>query len=346
MLRLPPFEYRRPDGLDEALRILRDYGPDAMPVAGGTDVLPKMKRRQFRPKVLVNLQRIPELGGIGGDARSGLTIHAGTTLAEVSAHPVIREHYPGLARATGVISTPVLRSMGTIGGNLCLDTRCQYYDQTQHWREALGWCKKAPGPEGWPVTPERAPGGEVPCRVAPGSPRCWAVSSTDSAPMLIALEARVKLVRKGEERLIPVRELYRDDGMFYLNKAPDELVTEIHLPPADGVRSTYRKLRRRGAFDFPALGVAVALRQGDDGTVERCKIVLGGVASSPQEMTDAQGLLEGEKPTPELLDEVAEAVYKPARPMDNTDYHLFYRKRMAAVYVKRALRELLAPAST
>ncbi len=344
MLRLPAFEYRRPKTLDEALRILGDYGPDALPVAGGTDVFPKMKRRQFRPKVLVSLRHIPDLKSISGDAQAGLTIEAGATLTAVSQHPVIQEHYSGLARATGVISTPILRNMGTIGGNLCLDTRCNYYDQTLPWREALGWCKKAPGPEGWPLVPERAPEkNEVPCRVAPGSPRCWAVSSTDSAPMLIALDARVKLVRKGDERIIPLKALYRDDGMFYLDKAPDELVTAIHLPPADGVRSTYRKLRRRGAFDFPALGVAVALQQQDDGTVKRCRIVLGGVGSAPQEMTDAQALLEGEKPTPELLDEVAEAVYRPTRPLDNTDYHLFYRKRMAAVYVKRALQELLAP---
>jgi len=342
MLRLPAFEYRRPKTLEEALKVLRDYGPDALPVAGGTDLFPKMKRRQFRPKVLVSLRRIPELKGLSGDARSGLLIKAGATLTEVSAHPAIREHYPGLARAAGVISTPILRNMGTIGGNLCLDTRCNYYDQTLHWREALGWCKKAPGPQGWPLVPERVPDKGVPCRVAPGSPRCWAVSSTDGAPMLIALDARVKLISKGGERVIPVKDLYRDDGMFYLNKAPDELVTEIHLPPADGMKSTYRKLRRRGAFDFPVLGVAVALKQRGDGVVERCRIVLGGVGSSPREMTDAQKLLEGERVTPELLDQVAEAVAKPARPLDNTDYHLFYRKRMAAVYVKRALQELLA----
>jgi 4-hydroxybenzoyl-CoA reductase subunit beta len=341
MLRLPKFEYRRPETLDEALKVLRDYGPDAMPVAGGTDVFPKMKRRQFRPRVLVSLKHIQELRGISGDARSGLTIKAGATLTDVSTYPQIQEHYPGLARATGVISTPILRNMGTIGGNLCLDTRCNYYDQTHHWREALGWCKKAPGPEGWPLVPERAPDKEVPCRVAPGSPRCWAVSSADSAPMFIALEARVKLVSRGGERLISVKELYRDDGMFYLNKAPDELVAEICLPPADGVKSTYWKLRRRGAFDFPVLGVAVALKQSEDGAVEQCKIVLGGVGSSPQEITEASQLLIGQKPTPEVLEAVAEAVYKPARPLDNTDYHLFYRKRMAAVYVKRALQELL-----
>lgn len=341
MLRLPKFEYVQPKTLGEAVKVLSDYGPEAMVVAGGTDVYPKMKRRQFLPKVLVGLRYLDELRGIEGDGRSELVIKAGASLTEVSTHPAVREHHPGLAQATGVISTPILRNMGTIGGNLCLDTRCNYYDQTHPWREALGWCMKAPSPEGWPIAPERAPEkNDVPCRVAPGSPRCWAVSSTDSAPMFIALDAQVKLVSHGDERLIFVKELYRDDGMFYLNKAPDELVTEIHLPPTGGLKSTYWKLRRRGAFDFPVLGVAVALKQSADGTVERCKIVLGGVGSSPQEMTDAERLLVGQKITPEVLDAVAEAVYKPVRPLDNTDYHLFYRKRMAAVYVKRALQEL------
>jgi 4-hydroxybenzoyl-CoA reductase subunit beta len=341
MLRLPKFEYRQPETLGEALRILSDYGPEAMVVAGGTDVYPKMKRRQFLPKVLVGLRHLGELRGIEGDGRSGLVIKAGASLTEVSAHPAVREHYPGLAKATGAISTPILRNMGTIGGNLCLDTRCQYYDQTQPWREALGWCKKAPGLPGWPIAPDRAPEvNEVPCRVAPGSPRCWAVSSTDSAPMFIALDAQVKLVSRGDERLIPVKELYRDDGMFYLNKAHDELVTEIHLPPADGVKSTYWKLRRRGSFDFPVLGVAIVLKQAGDGTVEQARIVLGGVGSSPQEMTDAEQLLVGQRLTPEVLEAVADATYKRARPLDNTDYHLFYRKRMVSVYVKRALREL------
>lgn len=210
---------------------------------------------------------------------------------------------------------------------------------THNLGEALGWCKKAPGPEGWPLVPERVPNKrEVPCRVAPGSPRCWAVSSTDSAPMFIALDAQVKLMRKGDERMIPVKELYRDDGMFYLNKAPDELVTEIHLLPTDGVKSTYWKLRRRGAFDFPALGVAVALKQQDDGTVERCRIVLGGVGSSPQEMTEAQRLLEGEKPTPDLLEQVAEAVYKPTRPLDNTESSLLPQAHGRCIRQARAPR--------
>jgi 4-hydroxybenzoyl-CoA reductase subunit beta len=341
VLRLPKFEYLAPQTLNEAAKMLADYGPDAMAVAGGTDVYPKMKRRQFLPKFLIGLRHLKELKGIQGNARSGLVIKAGTSLTEVTNHPLVRESYAGLATATGVISTPILRNMGTIGGNLCLDTRCNYYDQTDHWRAALGWCMKAPGPQGWPIASEAVrEKGEVPCRVAPGSPRCWAVSSTDSAPMFIALDAKVKLVSRAGERLIPVSELYRDDGMFYLNKRHDELVAEIQVPPADGLKSTYWKLRRRGSFDFPVLGVAAALKQTPDGTIEHAKIVLGGVGSHPMEMPQATQLLLRQKITPDLLEAVSQAVYQPARPLDNTDYHLFYRKRMTAVYVKRALQEL------
>lgn len=343
MLRLPSFEYRRPRSVREAVEILADHGPDAMAVAGGTDVYPKMKRRQFRPKVLVGLRDLHELSGIRGDASSGWVIGGGTSLRAVASDPGIGERHAGLVEAIGSISTPVLRNMGTIGGNVCLDTRCNYYDQTLHWREAMGWCMKAPDARGWPISPEAAPEeAAVPCRVAPASPRCWAVSSTDSAPMLIALDAHIVLRGRNGERSVPACDFYRDDGMFFVEKAHDELVTEIRLPPADGVRSTYMKLRRRGAFDFPALGVAVALRQDGDGVVEWARIGLGGVGSRPFLVDEAADLMRGETLSDELLDEVADAVFKPPRPLDNTDYHLSHRKRMAPVFLKRAVRALSA----
>jgi 4-hydroxybenzoyl-CoA reductase subunit beta len=333
MLRLPGFQLHRPASVPEATRILADLGPEAVPVAGGTDVYPKMKRRQILPKHLVSLRRIPELHGIWGNPREGLRIGAGCTLAELAAHPMIRAGYPGLAQAVAVCSNPLLHRMGTIGGNLCLDTRCTYYDQSDLWREALGWCMKAPG--------KRDPA-EVPCRVAPGGGRCWAVSSSDGAPVLIALGARIRLVGSTGERVVPLEDLYLDDGIRYLNKAHEELVAEILLPPADGVRSTYRKVRRRGSLDFAALGVAVALQQETDGTVQRCRIVLGGVASRPLVLEEAAGLLVGQRVEPQVLDRVAEAVYRAVHPMDNVDFTVYYRRRMAPVQVRRALEDLVA----
>lgn len=313
-----------------------------MLVAGGTDVYPKMKRLQFQPKTLIGLRNIKRLSGIQGSRNKGFVLKAGTTLTEITQHSVLHKAYPGLTRACSLISTPILRNMGTIGGNLCLDTRCNYYDQTHHWRKSVDWCMKAPGPKG--VVLDFADGEPVPCRVAPGGTRCWAVSSTDSAPMLIALGAKIVLESTQGAREISLQELYRDDGIKYLAKNPGEILTEIHLPSPDGLKSTYLKLRRRGSFDFPVLGVAVALKQADDSTITDCKIVLGGIASHPVEFAEAEKILLGQKPTEELIAQAAQAVFGPARPMDNTDLHLYYRKRMAPVYVKRALGELTGAA--
>jgi 4-hydroxybenzoyl-CoA reductase subunit beta len=324
MMRLPPFTYLAPRGLGEAARLLAEHGPEAMVVAGGTDLYPNMKRRQFEPRVLVGLRGIRELAGISGSARAGLQIGAGATLTRVAAHPEVATHYPALARAAGVVSTPQLRNMGTLGGNVCVDTRCNYYNQSYEWRKAIGFCLKKDG--------------DI-CLVAPGSRRCWAVSSSDTAPVLWALGAELTLVGARGERRIPVAALYQDDGIQYLGKAPDEIVAEIRLPGVDGWRATYWKLRRRGAFDFPVLGVAAAVRMEDE-VCRDARIVLGAVASTPREAPEAARALVGERLTPEVIDRAAEAAAKPSKPLDNTDLVYHYRKKMTRVYVARALREL------
>ncbi len=332
MQRLPQFKYHMPKTIDDTLAILNDHGRDAMLVAGGTDVYPKMKRKQFRPKVLVGLKHLTDLRAIRGDHQSGMVLGASATLTEIANHPEIVQHYTGLATAAGVVSTPVLRNMGTIGGNICLDTRCNYYDQTQEWRKSIGWCKKAPG-DG--LTSE-----QVPCRVAPGSPKCLAVSSTDTAPMLMALGAEVTLISAKGERRVPVGTLFGADGMNYLTKQPDELLTEIHLPPANGAKTSYQKLRRRGAFDFPVLGAAVSVTMNGD-QVASAKVVLGGVDSFPIEVKAAEELMVGQTFSEELAEAAGQSAFRPARPMDNTDFHLYYRKKMVPIYVKRALQQAL-----
>jgi 4-hydroxybenzoyl-CoA reductase subunit beta len=324
MIRLPPFTYLAPGSVEEAVRRLGEHGPGAMVVAGGTDLYPNMKRRQFEPAVLVGLRGIGALGVVGGSAREGFTLGAGVSLTRVSRHPDVATHYPALARAAALVSTPQLRNMGTLGGNVCVDTRCNYYNQSYEWRKAIGFCMKKDG--------------DI-CLVAPGSARCWAVSSSDTAPVLWALGAEVTLVGPAGERRIPVAALYRDDGIQYLGKAPDEILTEIRLPPVDGWRATYWKLRRRGSFDFPVLGVAAAVRL--DGDVCRdARVVLGAVASTPRDAPDAARLLIGERLTPEVIARAAAAAARPAKPLDNTDLVYHYRKRMTRVYVTRALREL------
>jgi 4-hydroxybenzoyl-CoA reductase subunit beta len=324
MMRLPPFTYLTPRTVADAARLMAEHGPAAMLVAGGTDLYPNMKRRQFEPSVLVGLSAIRELRGVGGQVNEGLRLGPTTTLTAVSRHPDVAQHYPALATAAGLVSSPQLRNMGTIGGNVCVDTRCNYYNQSFQWRKAIGFCMKKDG--------------DI-CLVAPGSDRCWAVSSSDTAPVLWSLGARVRLVGPSGERTIPIGALYQDDGIQYLAKRPDELLAEILLPPADGWRSAYLKLRRRGSFDFPVLGAAVALRMEDD-VVREARIVLGAVAALPREVKPAAGLLIGQRLTPELVTRVADAAAGPAKPLDNTDYAHFYRKKMTRVFVARALRRL------
>ena len=303
---------------------MKEAGPDGMLVAGGTDLYPNMKRRQFEPTTLVGLRAIKDLRGVRGSGREGVTIGACTTLTAVATHPDVARDYPALATAAGVVSSPQLRNMGTLGGNVCVDTRCNYYNQTFEWRKAIGFCMKKDG--------------DI-CLVAPGSPRCWAVSSSDTAPVLWSLGARIRLDGPGGERTIPVSALFRDDGIEYLAKRPDEIVTEIALPPAAGWRSVYLKLRRRGSFDFPILGVAAAARLDGD-VVREARIVLGAVASTPREASKAAEALIGRRLTTETIEAAAEAAAGPAKPLDNTDLTHPYRKKVTRVFVARALARL------
>src|SRR5256886_11756256 len=302
MLRLPPFQYRAPHSLAEAAHMLSQEGERAMLVAGGTDLFPNMKRRQFTPPVLIGLRGIPSLKSIDGSPEQGIRMGAGVTLTTLAEHPAIQQHYPALATAAGSVSTPQLRNAGTIGGNLLLDTRCNYYNQTEFWRQSIGYCMKKDG--------------DV-CLVAPGSPRCWAISSADTAPVLVSLGALVHLVSVRGERVVPLRELFRDDGMDPYTRAADEILSEIILPPAAGWQSVYLKLRRRGSFDFPILGVAVALRTAPDGIVADARITLGAVASHPLEATGAAALLIGQRLTPDLATTVANIAAGRAKQLDN-----------------------------
>ncbi len=326
MLRLPPFRYLAPRSLEEAAQMLAQEGEQAMLVAGGTDLFPNMKRRQFTPQVLIGLRNIAALKSISGSPEQGFRIGAGVTLTRLAEHPALLVYYPALATAAGSVSTPQLRNVGTIGGNLLLDTRCNYYNQTEFWRQSIGYCMKKDG--------------DI-CLVAPGSPRCWAISSADTAPVLVSLDAQVRLVSVHGERVLPVRELFRDDGIDPYTRATDEILSEIILPSADGWRSVYLKLRRRGSFDFPILGVAVALRTADDGTVADARITLGAVASHPVEASEAAALLIGQRLTPEIVAEVATVAARRAKPLDNADLTINYRKQVTTVYIRRALSQLV-----
>jgi 4-hydroxybenzoyl-CoA reductase subunit beta len=311
MMRLPWFEYRAPASVEEAASILGGEGPDAVLLAGGTDLLPNMKRRQQAPKILVSVRRLLRT--------NGAALGAGTTLTEI----IHRSELPlGLRQAAHQVATVHLRNMGTIGGNLCLDTRCNYYNQNYEWRKAIDFCLKKDGDICW---------------VATASKRCVAASSTDCAPALMALGARVRLVSAKGERELALEELYNNDGIDYLRRRPDEILTQILVP--GGTKSTYWKLRRRGAFDFPVLGVAAAIRFSGD-VVEEARIALGAVASRPFLVEKAAGFLKGKRLTDEVIEEAARLVASRAKPMDNTDLDLYWRKDVAAEFAAYALREL------
>jgi 4-hydroxybenzoyl-CoA reductase subunit beta len=327
MMRLPKFTYRVPLEVSDAVKMMGDAGPEGQFVAGGTDLYPNMKRRQQTPKTVISVTRLKELNQITGDGKSGLRIGAGVALTDICEHAGINRDYPFVAQAARTISTPILRNMGTIGGNLLLDTRCNYYDQNYEWRKGINFCMKKDGDICW---------------VAPGSKKCWAVQSSDLVPLMVAIGAKVKLVSTLGERLVDAAGLYNNDGIDYLHKRPDELLTEIHLPPLNGWRATYKKLRRRGAFDFPVLGVAARLDMAEDGTVKDAKLILGGISPAPIEVKEAEAALIGGMLDEERMQAAAEACYMKARPLDNTDFVMNWRKQMARPYVLRALQELKA----
>ena len=322
MMRLPWFDYRAPRTVAEAARILAGEGPGAMLIAGGTDLLPNMKRRHQTPKVLVSLRGIEELRKSGNG--SGLTLGSALTLAEIAGNDKIKAGSTALYQAAAQVATAQLRNMGTLGGNLCLDTRCTYYNQNYEWREAIGFCLKKDGDVCW---------------VATASKRCVAVSSTDTAPALLALGASIKLVSSTGERDLKLEDLYRNDGIDYLSRKPGEILTEVSIPRS-GFKSTYWKLRRRGTFDFPILGVAAAARISGDGTVEEIRIALGAAASRPFLVDKVNDKVKGKKLTDEIIAEVSSVVASRAKPMDNTDMDLYWRKEVADDFTGYALREL------
>ena len=318
MLRLPRLRYLRPKTAREAAAMAVELGPRAMFVAGGTDLFPKLKRRQFEIDTLIGLDFLAH------DIRNGSTecaIGAGVTLSAAAGDAHLRGGFAGYAEAAGLVSSPPLRNAGTIGGNLCVDTRCNYYDMTYEWRKAAGFCLKKDG--------------DI-CLVAPSSPRCWAVSSSDTAPMAIALDGVVTLVGPDGEREAPVAALYRDDGIEYMAKTPAEVVTGLRLKAPAGMRSAYVKLRRRGSIDFPIAGAAVAITLDGD-VVRSCRIVLSAVASHPLEAAAAQAFLKGKRLDGESVREAAELAARPAKPLDNADLSHFWRKRMIRVVVEEAL---------
>ena len=326
MMPLPRFKLERPHTLSEALQFLGDF-PDALPLAGGTDLLVSMKQGIYNPGRLVDLKNILELVTLEID-HEGAFLGAGLKLSAIRDNSLIKERYPALSEAAGMVASPNIQNMGTLGGNICLDTRCWFFNQSEFWRTSRGFCLKKAG--------------DI-CQAAPGAKRCFAVFSSDTVPTLIALGAQVELAQRDGEntsrRDIPLEELYRDDGIHRITLKPGELLVGVRLPAAYGLRSGYLKYRKRGAIDYPLASVAVALRM-VDGMMRDVRIVLGALASSPVIATEAMELLEGAQPSGELLERASELIGKRSSPVKNQAGTPAHHRLMARVYCRRLLTRL------
>jgi len=275
---------------------------------------------------VVSLRGIGALRGITEADDGGLIIGATTTLDAITRDERVQKCYPALATAVASISSPVLRNAGTIGGNLCLDTRCTYYNQNEEWRRSIDYCMKEQGETCW---------------VAPSSPRCWAVSSGDSVPMLCALGASITLVSKEGQRQVALADLFLDDGIEYLSKRPDEIVTGIQIPAPSGERTAFWKLRRRGSIDYGVLSVAAA-GWCNGKTTDRIEIWLGSVGSTPVRCTASIAALIGKPLDEETIAAAAALARKSAgaNPLGNTDFLPQWRGKMIEKYVEAVLREV------
>lgn len=326
MLRLHPFEYHRPSSVEEALGLLAEHEDDAMPIAGGTDLVPNMKHKLFTPGHLVALKGIDEMAGIEETGEGGLRIGACETLDDVASSPTVRRRYPALARACSEISGPQLRRAGTLGGNLCLDTRCTYYNQSYFWRKSLGFCLKKDGEE---------------CHVIRGGTRCVAAHSADTPPVLMVLDGVAEIAGPEGRREVPVSDFFTSDGIWNRRMEPGELVVSVRLPPKpEGTRTAFRKLRQRDAIDFPILNLATAAELADDGTVRDLRMVVSALGSYPRQIGKLEEAAVGRPLTPEVIEAAAAEAERQCHPLENIIVDPEWRGAMVPVLAERALREV------
>lgn len=325
MLRLPPFRYHRPSTIAEAVALRGEHGGESMYIAGGTDLIPNMKHRLFEPAHLIALKGIAGLGGIreeGGHLRIGSV----ETLTAVATNELVQSRFPALAEAAAHVAGPQLRNAGTIGGNVCLDTRCTYYNQTAFWREALGFCLKKDG--------------DV-CHVTRVGKKCVAAHSADTPPVLMTLDAIVVLVGPEGEREVPIRDFFVADGIVNTRRTPEEILTEIRIPLSSAARrQAYAKLRQRKSIDFPLLTVAIAADMEADGTVLSIEAVVTALGSRPRVLSGWSEVAQGRTLDDDVVDELAARAYKQCHPLENIVVDADWRRAMVPVYVKRALAKV------
>jgi 4-hydroxybenzoyl-CoA reductase subunit beta len=281
-----------------------------------------MRQKLFEPSFLLDIRQIAELRGIRAQENSAVEIGALTTLTSIERSEFLHAHFPVLTEAASTVASPVLRNMGTIGGNICLDTRCLWYNQSLTWRKGCGFCIKKDGDM---------------CHVAPGGTKCWAAFSGDTPPALLCLNAEIEIASATGLRRLPLTDFYTGLGDTYRKLAPNELLTRIFIPAQSAdLRGAYRKLRIRGSIDYPLAGVAVVLKR-DNGHVSNTRIALTAVNPAPVLVKGAADLVEGRVLNESLAEEVAALAARTAKPLTTSALTPEYRREMIRVFVKRAL---------
>ena len=319
---LPQFKLLRPRSIPEALDSLAAHGGNLRVIAGGTDLIPSMRQKLFEPEYVLDLRAIPGMRGIKPDAQGGVGIGALTSLREIERSDFLRQHYPVLAEAAATVASPVLRNMGTIGGNICLDTRCLWYNQSLTWRKGCGFCIKKDGDL---------------CHVAPGGTKCWAAFSGDTPPALLCLHAEIEIARASGTRRIPLSDFYTGLGDTYRKLQPNELVTRVFLPASSAdYRGVYRKLRVRGSIDYPLAGVAVVMKR-SNGHIADARVGITAVNPAPLLVEEASGLLAGKVVDEALAEAVGDLAAKTAKPLTTSALTPEYRREMIRVFTKRAI---------
>jgi 4-hydroxybenzoyl-CoA reductase subunit beta len=324
---LSEFKLLRPRTVREAVAYLSEHAGKIRVIAGGTDLIPSMRQKLFEPEYVLDIRHIPELKGIRPHQHE-LEIGALTPLSAIERSEVLRQRYPVLTQAAATVASPVIRNMGTIGGNICLDTRCLWYNQSLQWRKGCGFCIKKDGDL---------------CHVAPGGTRCWAAFSGDTPPALLCLEAEIEIAAPSGPRRIPLAELYTGKGDDYRSLAPDEIVTRVFLPERSAdYRGVYRKLRIRGSIDYPLAGVAVVMKR-SDGHIADARVAVTAVNPAPLLVKGASQAMNGKPMTQELAATVGDLAAKTAKPLTTSALTPEYRREMIRVFTKRAVLAASAP---
>jgi 4-hydroxybenzoyl-CoA reductase subunit beta len=332
VLRLPKFEVAKPRTAAEAVAAIAAHPPGrALYIAGGTDLVPNMKHKLFEPELVVSLADVAELRGVREDPDGTIVLGAMTSLTQVATHPAVRLRAPALAQAASLVSGPQLRNMGTLGGNVMLDTRCQWYNQSHFWRKSLGYCMKKDGTE---------------CHVVKGGSRCVAAASNDTAPALMTLDAQLRFLGPAGERRMAVDELWQADGIWNKKVGPQDLLVEILVPPPPaGHHGAYGKLRERASIDFPLFGLAARLDLGPDGRIAAAALCAVALQARPWRLRKTEALLgttPGAADFDAAVEETAAQAHKQCIPMPNVPGDADYRREMVPVVTRRTLHAAAA----